>query len=360
MTGSQNPAPPGSRQTLALAVLVVWGLAVGLGVLEVAARLIEIPRPPRRARVSPEHRGLPKVLSVRSMLTPNIEGVLANGAYFRNNSGGFRGPEVDRIPPPGTFRIAVIGDSLTMGAGVANHEAYPPLVQSELEDRYPGGKFEVLNFGVGGLNTSAILARLRSAAAGYSPHMVVYGFTMNDLEGPGYVRNRPPQGGLAQRMRYQRFAKSPSHLLRFAWPRIQSLRDWISPPPQAAVRELRYNFFENPAAWSRFETSLAAMARLCRARRFKFVLFLHTRLTFLNWMHPFHPMYDKVAAKAAELQIPVIRSFDAFRGRHPESLWVSAFDPHPNPEAHRILARSLSDGLGRLPEEYFPRAAFGG
>lgn len=92
----------------------------------------------------------------------------------------------------------------------------------------------------------------------------------------------------------------------------------------------------------------------------KLVIFIHTRLEFLSWLHPYHPMYRKVASAAAVFNVPVIESFEHFRGQHPETLWVSGVDSHPNAEGHRILATALADGLERLPEEYFLKAAFGG
>jgi hypothetical protein len=52
----------------------------------------------------------------------NVRG-LYNGVLYQTNRFGIRGREVPRRKPADVFRIAVIGDSFTMGSGVLVQEA---------------------------------------------------------------------------------------------------------------------------------------------------------------------------------------------------------------------------------------------
>ena len=94
-----------------------------------------------------------------------------------------------------------------MGIGVLEEEAYP----SRLENLLNGGEepltYEVLNLGVAGFSVAAIVRRVERLGLAFHPDLVVYGFTLNDLEGPGYRHTRRTGGGV------DRF-KQRWHLLR--------------------------------------------------------------------------------------------------------------------------------------------------
>ena len=331
---------------------VVVGFFASVFLAEVLARSFGMPKPvaPSSPRELPE--GLPIIRTIHEQSWPNAEGIHRN-AYFRNNSDGFRGPEVAEQAAPGTYRIAVFGDSIPLGSGVGNDESYPAVLQSLLRERYPTARIEVLNFGLGGINTRQARARAAQYVPRYRPDLVVYGLTLDDVKGEHYVQSVDPQRWRAQKADYLRFDRSRSRLLRLLWPQMLSLRAALAPPRGSYVAEVRYNFFANPLAWSQFESAFRGLVELCHGAGARVVVFTHTRLWFLNRFHPFRPMYDKYAATAAALGAPTIHSFSALRGYRGQDLWVSTVDPHPNAAAHEILAKALADGLEALPERYF-------
>ena len=347
---SSRSSAPG-RTALTLALLFIFGTGVGLAAAEILARATW------RAEIAPARRKPPPAdhletleESVWVLAAPGVEGIY-RGGYFHNNSAGFRGPEYAKTAAPGVLRIAVVGDSVTMGSGVSNDETYSALLGDLLARRLPGEKFEVLNFGLSGLNIEMVYQRTRKLVTSFHPDMIVYGFTLNDLEGEGYRTNRRDSGGVEERKRYHRFADSRSYLLRLMWPRLQSLRDLISPPPQSYLAELQFNYFNNPPVWDRFKADLTKLANLAKQEDTPLVVFIHTTLAYLNWFHPYQPYYARMESVAAALGLPVIESLSVHRGYAAESLWVNAVDPHPNAEGHRLLARALADGIASLPAE---------
>jgi hypothetical protein len=82
-------------------------------------------------------------------LKPNLDAFYKK-RVFRTNSRGLRDDEYRVEKLAGTFRIAAVGDSYTMGTGVAIGDAYHSLVEDRLNRSSGGGRFEVINFGVGG------------------------------------------------------------------------------------------------------------------------------------------------------------------------------------------------------------------
>ncbi len=324
--------------------LVVFGIGLALGIGEVASRLSwreAIPQP----YLAPDST-LPAIeKSVFGLARPNARGVY-RGVYYRSNSAGFRGPEYTPNPVPGVFRIAIVGDSFTMGDGVLEEKAYPYLLQQKLNEG--DRRYEVLNFGLSGLTAEQIAIRIDRLVRRFHPHLIVYGFTPNDIEGPFYRKGSNLKAQIEQRSRYMLFARSSSHLLRQLWPRFQALRELLDPVPGTYLYDLMDNYFNNPAAWQDLENSFVRIAGLGDEINAPTVLFVHTILMYLNRFHPLRPLYTKVSNAAEKTGISPIASLPAYYGYRAEDLWVSEIDTHPNNLGHEILADALAKGLRQL------------
>lgn len=120
-------------------------------------------------------------------LASNYDGWFA-GVPVRTNSLGFRDDrEYSLEKRPGTFRILVLGDSVTFGHGSVPEHAYPLLLEQRLRAWKPDVDWQVWNLGVPGYNTSQELAHLLEVGSAFRPDLVIVGFYGNDL-----VDNRPP------------------------------------------------------------------------------------------------------------------------------------------------------------------------
>ena len=126
-------------------------------------------------------------------LAANYAGWFA-GVPARTNSLGFRDPrDYSLAKAPGTFRILVLGDSVTFGHGALFETSYPYLLEQRLREWRPGVKWEVWNLGVPGYNTAQELAYLYEVGGRYAPDLVIVGVFLNDFSGfqpverPGYI-----------------------------------------------------------------------------------------------------------------------------------------------------------------------------
>jgi hypothetical protein len=118
--------------------------------------------------------------------------------FIRINSDGLRDHEHTTAKPPGTLRIAVLGDSYAEARQVPMEKTFWAVLQRQLENcpALMDRKAEVINFGVSGYGTAQELVTLRRHVWKYSPDVVVLAFTTgndvsNNLRALGHYPLRP-------------------------------------------------------------------------------------------------------------------------------------------------------------------------
>lgn len=344
---------------IARLLLVLLSVALVLGVAEGVARVTwpERNRPERRE----QDDDLPKLSGLVALSQPNVRGRHV-GVLYRTNSHAIRGPEIPIEAAPGVLRIAITGDSVTAGWGVEENATYArvleqALTQNPIASAPAHQRYEVLNFGMAGLNTRSAIERLEQKSQIFHPRIAVYGFTVNDIEGPAYrASDLEVDAALAKRYRKYRFAKS--HLLRVLWPNLIALREWIQPLPGSQLEAFYYNYFENPRAFGDLDRALEQFAKWGESENVCTHVLLHTQLTNLGPFHVYHPMYRAVTEAAQRHGLGVTSSFSRFSGTNATRFWIHLWDAHPNPSGHRILAEALEEGLRGLPAScWFTRDA---
>ena len=102
------------------------------------------------------------------------------GVDVRTDSRGLRGPEIADKAAAGVARIAFVGDSITMGWGVAEKETFTHQVIEGLVKA--GRKVDGFNLGVGNYNTLQELSLFREVGAPLKPDIVVLAYFINDAE----------------------------------------------------------------------------------------------------------------------------------------------------------------------------------
>ena len=119
-------------------------------------------------------------------LRPNTSGYYRRegASYVRVNGDGFRGPDFARPKPPGTIRIAVLGDSYTEAIQVPYEDTFASVAARVLAQcpLLKGKRVEALNFGVDGYGTAQELVTLRNQVWSYQPDIVMIAvFLGNDV-----------------------------------------------------------------------------------------------------------------------------------------------------------------------------------
>jgi lysophospholipase L1-like esterase len=113
--------------------------------------------------------------------TPGYE-LKGRNIHIKINSLGFRGEEIARKKPPGTFRIVCLGASTTFSAEVSSNEfMWTHRLQEKLRAAHPGRKIEVINAAVGGYVSSDNLRRLKHHVLALDPDLVIYYEANNEI-----------------------------------------------------------------------------------------------------------------------------------------------------------------------------------
>lgn len=117
----------------------------------------------------------------RERLAPNYSGWFA-GVPVHINSLELRDDrEYDLQKKPNTFRILVLGDSVTFGHGALYEGTYPYLLEQQLRRWRPQIDWQVWNAAVPGYNTTQELAQLEEVGPRFKPDLVIVGFFTNDI-----------------------------------------------------------------------------------------------------------------------------------------------------------------------------------
>ena len=97
------------------------------------------------------------------------------------NSLGFRGDEIARQKPPGTFRIVCLGASTTFSASASSNDAiWTKRLQVKLQEAHPGMRIEVVNAAVDGYVADDNLKNLARVLP-LEPDLVIYYEANNEI-----------------------------------------------------------------------------------------------------------------------------------------------------------------------------------
>ncbi len=106
------------------------------------------------------------------------------GKLVVRNKYGFRDDPITP-KPKGVFRVMVLGDSFTWGAGLAENEKYTSVLDSLLKDYFKGQQIEVVNCALSGSPTITERDILRQLKDTVSPDLVIVGYCLNDPQPKG-------------------------------------------------------------------------------------------------------------------------------------------------------------------------------
>jgi hypothetical protein len=172
------------RRFLSQTLLVAGSLAVACLLVEAGLRLLGVEYP--RFYVYDKRLG--------SALRPGAQGWFRSEgrSWISVNAAGMRDREHDIPKPPGAFRIAVLGDSMTEAMQVPREQNFCSILEHRLRDcaAMADKKPEVLNFGVSGYGTAQELILLSERVWRYQPDLVLLAmFPGNDIRNNNSVLN---------------------------------------------------------------------------------------------------------------------------------------------------------------------------
>jgi lysophospholipase L1-like esterase len=249
------------------------------------------------------------------------------------NSDGLRDAEYP-VGRTGAYRVAVLGDSLTFGWGVAKEDSFEALIEQRWNQQRP---VELINFGHGNYNTEQQVSLFRKKGLKYRPDKVVVFYFINDAEVTPVRSKWTPLARLRS--------------VTFLWSRVRGL---LSRSDSTATFQSFYAdlYRDDQPGFIALQQAFIELRDLCRREGIELQVVLLPELHDLV-NYPFAGEYAKVSRFLADNGIAALDLTPAFAGyEDAQSLWVAPDDAHPNELAHQMIADYafdfIADGQGTL------------
>jgi D-alanyl-lipoteichoic acid acyltransferase DltB (MBOAT superfamily) len=249
------------------------------------------------------------------------------------NRWGMRDRDYELQPPPGVFRIALLGPSNVMGWGVGDGETFEALLEDRLNlDRAAAqpAKYEILNFGVPGYQPPQQLVALEKAFA-FHPDAVFYVATGREL------------------------SRASRYMVEVVQKRIANPYPFLS---EIVAKAGLTAEIDEASALRRLapfrDEILAAVYRHiveeCRARGRVAVWIFLPQVREGAWQEETPDML-RIAAEAGFV---IVDLADVYRGEDPAAVRLAEWDEHPNARGHRLIAERLYAALQDQRASIFP------
>jgi len=288
-----------------------------------------------------------------------------NGSYFakkwryeqtgRNcakcNSLRYREREFGEAKPENTYRIAVIGDSITYGQGIPEEERFSNRLESELTGSEI--QFQVLNFGTAGADFVHHIKTTKRVLK-FNPDFILLQWYVNDFEGPR-AKGRPSFRNLAPTHELHIKLHQSSalyYVLNSGWHAIQRYIGTVgSYETYMNERFLDPNSQDSKSALAKLKT----VFRLASNRSVPIGVVLFPRLRpYLADDYPFDYLHERIISlcKQNDIQYVDLREDFKLYGSDIRRLHVNQYDAHPNGLANEIAAERILEVFGPIWQEH--------
>ena len=252
-------------------------------------------------------------------LLPDVDIIFKN-ARLETNRWGMRDQDYAMSKPLGTRRIAVLGASYVMGAGVANDQTFESIIETKLNTHIDttANRYELLNFSVGGYGLIQQATLASEQVFDFDPDAILY------IAQPGEVRRT-----------IERIVPAilQNHTIRT--PELKDILDQAGIKKgmkRAEVREQLYQLDEDLIKWG--YRKIAELANQNGTSLFIAYLpntareFADGEIEYLNSI-------------VHEMGYRTISLEGVYRSHSLESLQIAPWDLHPNPMGHQLIAERL-------------------
>ncbi len=351
-------------------LLLFASLMLALVLIEAGVRLAKTELHPPKLFIS-QTEGVPY------KLRPNFHGYTTTGIQLDINSMGLRDKDYQLQQGQNTFRIVVLGDSVTMGQAVRQEDTYPKQLEAMFAaEKGNDGKsnanntrlnVEVINAGVSGYGTNEEMLFLKETAIKYNPDMVIISFALNDIVSvPLVFRSKDIKTRII--LKVKDFVKynfwSYNYLLVKIGTLKYNIRNIILGKPgnttANAINEEDYT--PKSAVWNFTYEAMKEVKAAADANNAKLVIAILPELRFFNNTTPQAYQYARLhesiseqfklvrkesGSGASRAGVEVIDLTPALSNYTRQELTVSETDAHPNKKGNEVIAKAIKEFLDR-------------
>jgi D-alanyl-lipoteichoic acid acyltransferase DltB (MBOAT superfamily) len=277
-------------------------------------------------------QGVRQVDDILSLELPASAGFSLKGASVTTNRWGMRDREYERVPAADTYRIVLVGASVSMGSGVEDHQTFENVLEDRLNREKPEGgprHYEILNLSIGGLGPLQKLRMFEQKGLDFAPQALFY-----------IAHSRDPWKA-AKDLTDAVVAGVP---VPWDFPAEIAAGAGVFPGSGRKVAQSRML----PHADELLGWAYATMVDRCRERGVEPYLIYTPRTR--DGISP-DDVRERIIGLASAAGFTVLDVSRAYENvRDPSTLYIRVWDWHPNPEGHRLIADELyRQFVPRLP-----------
>lgn len=245
------------------------------------------------------------------------------------------------VKAPGTFRIAVVGDSYSFAPYMQFTDTFPKKLETMLRVNRHEPPAEVINYGVPAYSTSHEVAVVQRALKEQAD-LILLQITLNDPELKPY---RPTGIGANDRDRFGDLAPRGWQKTVFRYWKTAEIvvRRLHNTRTHQAYADYFNDLFEKKKTWRNFNESLRQIVQLSRDAKVPVAAVVFPLFGLpLDQRYPFHGIHQKTAGLLNELEVPNVDLYKLYEGIPLDRLQVIPIkDRHPNEIAHRMAAEEI-------------------
>lgn len=232
----------------------------------------------------------------------------------------------------GEYRILALGDSITFGWGVPQHQIFTFRLEQLLQARLQR-PVRVINSGVGAYNTVQELTYFKQEGVTFQPDLVMLTYIQNDIEehkGPF-----DPWAGDSLR------GKSLPDMVKKMLGKLWFYRLLIHTYRHGLLEQLKgrsSNSLQGGEGWSHSMSALGELVAICEEHKIPLIVFFKRSDPGEN-----NPLFEDVVRHVHG--VPVKDMGQWYQGLDEFSLVISKVDGHPNAEGHRVMAEHMADEI---------------
>ena len=278
---------------------------------------------------------------------PPLLYTLRPGWKGKFNSHGFRDVDRSITKPDGVWRLAVVGDSVTMQMDIPLEKLYVQRLEHLLKEAHPEAEIECLAFGVTGYCAAQERALMQDTVLDFDPDAILWQFHLNDASDPVIDGNNGGLGRYYARPRSQAWAtlrRKMDHILkkRFLDRHFQGLEQ----------RDLQIQAWH----WDDMGKVIEEVHELSVSREIPvFVVLFPSFPDDGDWgwySEADMRFYGTLVERFEVAGFPTLDLMPVFKRRPVSELQREPGDPwHPSARGHRVMAKAISRWL--IEEEGF-------
>ncbi|MBA7466426.1 hypothetical protein ES707_01609 [subsurface metagenome] len=245
--------------------------------------------------------------------------------------------------PAGTYRIVLLGDSFTEGAGLSREQTFGRLMEAKL-----GSGFEVYNLAHAGMNTREEADVLLRDGGQLDPDLLILNYVFNDAETHPHTKifqTQPEWYLTAQRILNQRFGSYAAYgaLTYVVAPLLPANYE------NGLAVHAAYHRDVDGKGWSEVKSGLADISQWSASRKIPVVGVIWPFLAD-EWQTGSESLHTQVrsAMQASGLDVVDLGPVFSKLSPHLADFGISAVDSHPNARANQVVASVLLEKVKAL------------